>query len=73
MSARHDEWGQVAQSQRRASSRYQKENIQQMTVKLNVKTDMDIIRFLWGVPNKQGLIKRLLREEIERESMKKER
>lgn len=73
MPARHDEWDQVAQSQRRAASRYQKENIQQMTVKLNVRTDMDIIRFLWTVPNKQGLIKRLLREEIERASMKKER
>lgn len=43
-----------------------------MTVKLNVRTDMDIIRFLWTVPNKQGLIKRLLREEMERKSKKKE-
>ena len=42
MPARHDEWDQVAQSQRRAASRYQKENIQQMTVKLNVRTDMDV-------------------------------
>ncbi len=64
MSTRHNDWGMVPDSQRKASDKYIKQNIQQFTVKLNVKTDMDIIRFLWSVPNKQGLIKQLLREEI---------
>ncbi len=66
MPARHNEWGQVSDAQARASAKYQKDHIQQITVKLNTATDKDIIRYLWGVPNKQGLIKRLLREEIER-------
>lgn len=67
MPARHDEWDQVAESQLRASRKYQEKNIKQITVKLNTKTDLDIIRYLWSIDNKQGLIKRLLREEIEKE------
>lgn len=66
MPARHNEWGNVSDSQRRASDKYQKEHITQVTVKLNTRTDQDIIRFLWGIHNKQGLIKRLLRDEIGR-------
>ena len=66
MAARHDEWDMVSASQRKAADKYQKKNIQQHVLKLNVRTDMDIIRFLWGVPNKNGLIKQLLRDEIAR-------
>ena len=67
MPARHDEWGMIPESQKKAADKYQKQNIQQLIVKLNIKTDADIIRFLWSVSNKQGLIKRLLREEMERQ------
>lgn len=66
MAARHDGFDMVAESQRKASDKYQKEHIQQITVKLNVRTDMDIIKFMWSVSNKQGLIKQLLRDEIAR-------
>jgi len=64
--ARHDGMDMVSESQRRAADKYQKSYIQQHVLKLNVRTDMDIIRFLWGVDNKNALFKRLLREEIKR-------
>ena len=66
MSARHNEWDEVPESQKKASRRYQENYIQRHTLKLNVRTDMDIIKFLWGVDNKNGLIKELLRREIAR-------
>lgn len=66
MSARHDEWDMVAESQRRASEKYQREHIKQYNLRLNLRTDMDIIRFLDGQNNRQGLLKQLLRQEMER-------
>lgn len=66
MSARHNEWDEVSESQKKASRRYQENYIQRHTLKLNVRTDMDIIKFLWGIDNKNGLIKELLRQEIAR-------
>ena len=66
MPARHNEWDMVSESQAKASAKYQKEYITQVNIKLNVRTDKDIISFLWGVPNVQGLIKQLLRDEISR-------
>lgn len=52
--------------QAKASEKYDKENTVQIKMKLNKKTDADIIEFLDGLPNKQGLIKHLIREEIKR-------
>lgn len=70
MPARHDEWDRVTESQLRANKKYQDEHITQINVRLNTRTDKDIISFLWGVNNKQGLVKRLLREEIARRAEK---
>lgn len=47
-----------------AQEKYQKENIQRLTIKLNRNTDADIIAYLKGVDNKQGLVKHLLRKWI---------
>ena len=66
MSTRHDEWGQVPESQRKAAARYQREHTTLLTIRLNSRTDADILQYLWTVRNKSGLIKRLLRDEMTR-------
>lgn len=49
------------------SPKYDKENTKGLYLKLNVKTDEDIILWLDSQKNKQGAIKTLIREQIERE------
>lgn len=44
---------------------YQRENIRRITVKLNSKTDGDIIAKVDSVSNVQGYIKDLIRKDIE--------
>ena len=46
-----------------AQERYDKDNTVQFRLKLNKKTDADIIEKLNSVDNKQGYIKRLIRED----------
>ena len=46
-----------------AQERYDKENTVSVRLKLNKKTDADIISKLESVDNKQGYIKRLIRED----------
>lgn len=50
-----------SEAQVRASMKYDAKNTKQILLKLNKKTDSDIIKFLETVENKQGLIKSLLR------------
>lgn len=45
---------------------WDKANTKQFHLKFNLRTDADILSFLKSAPNKQGLIKRLIREEIAR-------
>lgn len=45
---------------------YEKRTVKQYKYELNKNTDADIIAFLETVDNKQGLIKKLLREEIQK-------
>lgn len=45
-------------------SKYDKENTKKYCLKLNKKTDKDIIDKLDSVPNKQGYIKHLIRTNI---------
>lgn len=49
-----------------SQSDWDKENTEQCHLKFNLRTDADIIAFLESVPNMQGVIKALLREEIDR-------
>lgn len=44
--------------------KYQKENIQRVVLKLNKRTDTDILNWLDTLDNKQGTIKKLIREHI---------
>lgn len=48
-------------------ARYDKENTRQIKFKFNKKTDADILDKLDSLSNKQSYIKRLIREDIERD------
>jgi hypothetical protein len=52
------------EAQRRASEKYDAKNTVQVKLKLNSKTDADIIEKLESVGNKQGFIKELIRNTI---------
>ena len=49
-----------------STAAYDKKNTKGLYLKLNKKTDADILLWLEGQESKQGAIKRLIREEIER-------
>ena len=51
-----------------AINRYQKKNVIQLNIRLNKKTDSDIIAALETVGNKQGYIKELIRLDILRDN-----
>lgn len=52
-------------AQKRASRKYDAEHTRVIKMKLNKKTDADILDKLDSVPNVQGYIKRLIRKDIE--------
>lgn len=54
----------ATKSQLRSWQKYDENNTKQIKLKLNLKTDADIIEALDKAPNKQGLIKQLIREYI---------
>jgi hypothetical protein len=60
----------ATEAQKRATAKYDKENTIQFKMKLNKKTDLDVIEALESASlqdgGKQGYIKRLIREDIER-------
>jgi len=56
----------ATEAQRRAIKKYDSANTKQIHLKLNVKTDSDIITFLEEHGNVQGLIKQLIREYMKR-------
>ena len=49
-----------------SQARYDAGNTKGFKMKLNLKTDADIIDWLDKQPNKQGKVKQLIRDEIER-------
>jgi hypothetical protein len=58
----------TSKAQLRAQEKYDKDNTVQVKLKLNKKTDADIIRYLSDCDNKQGVIKALIRLEILRDN-----
>ena len=52
------------EAQKRAARKYDDTHTMQLKLKLNLNTDADIIEYLKNHPNKQGLIKQLLREHM---------
>jgi predicted nucleic-acid-binding protein len=47
-----------------SQEKYQKENIQRVVLKLNKKTDADILDWLDSLDNKQGSIKEVIRQHL---------
>ena len=58
----------TSESQKKASAAYDRQKTVTVTVKLNKKTDADILEWLSRKKNKQGIIKWLIRNQIARES-----
>lgn len=56
----------TSKAQLRAQAKYDKDNTVQLKIKLNKKTDSDILEILNSVSNKQGYIKELIRADIYR-------
>lgn len=54
------------EADRRAAAKYQAAHIKQVLVKLNDRTDPDIITHLEGVDNVQGYLKSLIRADMAR-------
>lgn len=55
----------VSEAQKRAVRKYDDQNTKQYHLKLNLKTDADIIDRLAQQESAQGYIKRLIREDME--------
>jgi hypothetical protein len=53
-----------SEAAKRAVRRYDEKRTRQIKLKLNVGTDADILEKLDSVPNKQGYIKGLIREDL---------
>lgn len=56
----------ATEAQRRAKRKYDAENTLQVSLKLNRRTDEDILRKLDSVPSKQGYIKALIRADLKK-------
>ena len=58
----------TSKAQLRAQAKYDKDNTVQVKLKLNKKTDADIIKRLSEADSKQGYIKELIRIDILRDN-----
>lgn len=58
----------MSEAHNRAVKKYDEANTKQIKLKLNKKTDADILEALESVPNKQGYIKSLIRQDIAQNS-----
>ena len=55
----------MSEARKRAQMKYNKEHTKQVTLRLNKRTEADIIDWLERIPNKQGYIKALIRLDME--------
>ena len=65
------DWIDSMDCRNKAQSKYDKKNTIGFYMKLNIRTDIDIIHWLWRQRSKQGAIKQLIREAIARENTEK--
>lgn len=65
------DWIDSMEARTKAQKKYDKEHTKGFYIKLNLHTDIDIIRWFWAQPSKQGSVKRLIREEISRKNAEK--
>ena len=61
-------WGITSDSQNRAQAVYDRKNTVRLSMKLNIRTDKDIIQWIRSQKSMQGTIKKLIRDEIAREN-----
>lgn len=54
----------ITDAQKRATIKYEKSNIKRVVLKLNKKTDADIIDYLDQQKNVNGILKDIIREKI---------
>lgn len=54
-------------AQKRAVMKYDATNTRQIKLKLNKKTDADILAYIDGLDNVQGYIKQLIRDDMKRQ------
>lgn len=69
--SRPDEYGETTAAQLQAVKKYDAAHTTSVHLKLNTRTDTDIIKWLWRQRSKQGAIKKLIRQEIEREEQER--
>lgn len=50
----------------KSNAKWQKKNTKLETIRLNIYSDADIIKYLQTIDNKQGYLKALLREEMDK-------
>jgi uncharacterized protein (DUF4415 family) len=55
-------------AEKRTKEKYDSKNTVQIKLKLNLKTDKDILEALKRSGNKQGYIKRLIREDLQKKN-----
>lgn len=55
----------TSEAQAKATKKYQAEKTRLMSIRLNIKTDADIIAKLEMVGSKQGYIKELIRKDMD--------
>lgn len=53
------------EARNKAQAKYNKANTTQITLRLNLKTEADIIEHLQAQPNKQGYLKALICKDME--------
>ena len=58
----------TSEARRRASAKYDREKTVTITMKLHKEKDADILDWLSEKENRQGTIKRLIRNQIDREN-----
>ena len=63
------DWIDSIQARTQSQAKYDKQHTVGFYMKLNTRTDVDIIHWLWRQSSKQGAIKRLIREEIARQNV----
>ncbi len=54
----------MSNAKTKASAKYDANNTKRISLKLNIKTDADILKKLQDVPNTQGYIKELIRKDL---------
>lgn len=58
----------ISEAQKKAQAKYDKTHTRAIMFKFNLKTDKDILEKLDEVENRQGYIKKLVRDDIKKES-----